>query len=143
MPSLLAARALTKRFPGVVALREVDFELQPGEIHAICGENGAGKSTLIKLLSGIHPAGSYEGELQVENQPVAFRSIRDAESAGIAVITQEFALVDELSVAENIFLGRAPRLGPCVDWLEMHRRAGVLLAEFGLTFPPETPVREL
>jgi D-xylose transport system ATP-binding protein len=134
---------LTKRFPGVVALREVDFELQPGEIHAICGENGAGKSTLIKLLSGIHPAGSYEGELQVENQPVAFRSIRDAESAGIAVITQEFALVDELSVAENIFLGRAPRRGPCVDWLEMHRRAGVLLAEFGLTFPPETPVREL
>ena len=143
MPSLLAARALTKRFPGVVALREVDFELQPGEIHAICGENGAGKSTLIKLLSGIHPAGSYEGELQVENQPVAFRSIRDAESAGIAVITQEFALVDELSVAENIFLGRAPRRGPCVDWLEMHRRAGALLAEFGLTFPPETPVREL
>ena len=143
MPSLLAARALTKRFPGVVALREVDFELQPGEIHALCGENGAGKSTLIKLLSGIHPAGSYEGELQVENQPVAFRSIRDAESAGIAVITQEFALVDELSVAENIFLGRAPRRGPCVDWLEMHRRAGVLLAEFGLTFPPETPVREL
>ena len=143
MPSLLAARALTKRFPGVVALREVDFELQPGEIHALCGENGAGKSTLIKLLSGIHPAGSYEGELQVENQPVAFRSIRDAESAGIAVITQEFALVDELSVAENIFLGRAPRRGPCVDWLEMHRRAGALLAEFGLTFPPETPVREL
>ena len=143
MPSLLAARALTKRFPGVVALREVDFELQPGEIHALCGENGAGKSTLIKLLSGIHPAGSYKGELQVENQPVAFRSIRDAESAGIAVITQEFALVDELSVAENIFLGRAPRRGPCVDWLEMHRRAGALLAEFGLTFPPETPVREL
>ena len=143
MSSLLAARNLTKRFPGVVALRGVNFELQPGEVHALCGENGAGKSTLIKLLAGIHPAGSYEGELQVDDRAVAFRGIRDAESAGIAVITQEFALVDELSVAENIFLGRAPRRGPCIDWLEMHRRAGLLLADFGLAVAPETPVREL
>jgi D-xylose transport system ATP-binding protein len=143
MPSLLAARALTKRFPGVVALRDVNFELRPGEIHALCGENGAGKSTLIKLLAGIHPAGTYTGELQVDGRTVGFRGIRDAESAGIAVITQEFALVDELSVAENIFLGRAPRRGPCVDWLEMHRRAAALLAEFGLAIAPATPVREL
>src|SRR3954465_8683901 len=140
---LLAAHALTKRFPGVVALRDVAFDLRPGEIHALCGENGAGKSTLIKLLSGIHPHGSYEGELHVDGRTVAFRNIRDAEAAGIAVITQEFALVDELSVAENIFLGRAPRRGFRVDWLEMNRRAGELLADFGLAIAPDTPVSAL
>src|SRR3954470_3318596 len=131
--ALLEARHLTKKFPGVVALRDVGFDLRAGEVHALCGENGAGKSTLIKLLSGIHPHGSYEGDLLVDGRAVAFRNIRDAEVAGIAVITQEFALVDELSVAENIFLGRPPRRGPRVDWLEMHRRAAELLADFGLS----------
>jgi D-xylose transport system ATP-binding protein len=140
---LLAAHALTKRFPGVVALRGVDFDLQAGEVHALCGQNGAGKSTLIKLLCGIHPHGSYEGELRIDDRAVAFHSIRDAEAAGIAVITQEFALIDELSVAENIFLGRAPQRGVCVDWLTMHRRAAALLADFGLSISPETPVRTL
>ena len=143
---LLEARGLVKKFPGVTALRAVAFDLRPGEIHALCGENGAGKSTLIKLLAGIHPHGSYEGELRVNDHAVAFHSIRDAEAAGIAVITQELALIAELSVAENIFLGRAPRCGPRglrVDWLEMHRRAAVLLADFGLPIAPETPVHEL
>src|ERR1041385_385832 len=143
MSVLLEARHLTKKFPGVVALRDVSFDLRAGEVHALCGENGAGKSTLIKLLSGIHPHGTYEGELQVDSRTVAFRSIRDAEAAGIAVITQEFALVDELSVAENIFLGRAPRKGVRVDWLEMHRRAGGLLEDVGLAIAPQTPVRQL
>jgi D-xylose transport system ATP-binding protein len=142
-PPLLEARGLTKNFPGVVALRDVGFALRSGEIHALCGENGAGKSTLIKLLSGIHPHGSYEGELHVDGRPVAFRSIRDAEAAGIAVITQEFALVDELSVAENIFLGREPRRGWRIDGLEMHRRAAALLAKFNLHVAPDTPVRQL
>ena len=143
---LLEARGLTKKFPGVTALRDVAFDLRPGEIHALCGENGAGKSTLIKLLAGIHPHGSYEGELRVADHAVAFHNIRDAEAAGIAVITQEFALIDELSVAENIFLGRAPRRSPLglrVNWLEMHRRAAVLLADFGLAIAPETPVKKL
>ncbi len=140
---LLEARGLTKRFPGVLALQDVKFELHAGEIHALCGENGAGKSTLIKLLSGIYPHGSYDGEFYLEGRPAVFRSIRDAEAAGVAVITQEFALVDELSVAENIFLGRAPRRGLRVDWLEMHRRGAALLADFGLAIAPETPVRQL
>lgn len=144
MPApLLEARQITKRFPGVTALRDVAFELRAGEIHALCGENGAGKSTLIKLLAGIHPHGSYEGELRVDDRIAAFHSIRDAEAAGIAVITQEFALVDELSVAENIFLGRAPCRGVRIDWLEMHRRAAGLLADFGLAIAPEAPVRSL
>ncbi|MEO7599297.1 MAG: ATP-binding cassette domain-containing protein, partial [Opitutus sp.] len=142
-PPLLEARSLTKRFPGVVALRDVAFNLTAGEIHALCGENGAGKSTLIKLLSGIHPSGTYEGELRVDDRIAEFKSIRDAEAAGIAVITQEFALVDELSVAENIFLGRPPRSGIRINWLEMNRRAGVLLADFGLNISPEAPVSSL
>ncbi len=140
---LLEARQITKRFPGVTALRDVAFSLAPGEIHALCGENGAGKSTLIKLLSGIHPHGSYEGELLVNGHPVHFKNVTDAEAAGIAVITQEFALVDELSIAENIFLGRAPRKGPRIDWLEMQRRAAVLLEDFGLHLDPATPVHTL
>jgi D-xylose transport system ATP-binding protein len=142
VPSL-EVRSLTKRFPGVVALHNVNFDLRPGEIHALCGENGAGKSTLIKLLSGIHPHGSYEGELRVDGAPVAFRNIRDAEAAGIAVITQEFALVEELSVAENLFLGRLPVRGGRVDWWAMHGRAATLLADFGLSISADAPVRTL
>ena len=143
MHPVVAARGLTKRFPGVVALRGVDFDLRAGEIHALCGENGAGKSTLIKLLSGIHPHGSYEGELRIDGRPAAFRSVRDAEAAGLAVITQELALVDGLSVAENLFLGRAPRRGWRIDWPTLHRRAADLLREFGLDVDPETPVGRL
>src|SRR6187401_1925355 len=112
MEPVLRAAGITKRFPGVVALKGVSFDLLPGEIHAICGENGAGKSTLIKLLSGIHPHGSYEGEVIIEGAPATFKSIKDAERAGIAVIYQELALVGEMSVAENLFLGAEPtRLG--------------------------------
>jgi D-xylose transport system ATP-binding protein len=143
MHPVVAARGLTKRFPGVVALRGVDFDLRAGEIHALCGENGAGKSTLIKLLSGIHPHGTYEGELRIDGRPAAFRSVRDAEAAGLAVITQELALVDGLSVAENLVLGRAPRRGWRIDWPTLHRRATDLLREFGLNVDPEMPVGRL
>src|SRR5687767_15604775 len=99
---ILATRNIVKRFPGVVALKDVSFDLRPGEVHALCGENGAGKSTLIKLLSGIHTHGSYEGELEVSGQPAQFRGIADAERAGVAVIYQELALVPGMTVAENI-----------------------------------------
>ena len=139
--TILEARGITKRFPGVLALKDVSFNLQPGEVHALCGENGAGKSTLIKLLSGIHPHGSYEGELHVSSQPAEFLSPRDAEAAGIAVIYQELALVEELTVAENIFLGAEPRRGRgplswLIDWGRVYRDARALLDQFEVTVDP-------
>lgn len=140
---LLEVRRLTKRFPGVLALSEVTFDLRAGEIHALCGENGAGKSTLIKLLSGIHPHGTYEGDILVDGRTAHFGDIRAAGEAGIAVITQEFALVDELSIAENLFLGREPLRAGLIDWPTMHRRAAALLAEFGLHLDPAAPVGAL
>ena len=140
---LLEVRRLTKRFPGVLALSEVTFDLRAGEIHALCGENGAGKSTLIKLLSGIHPHGTYEGEILVDGKVARFGSIRDAGHAGIAVITQEFALVDELSIAENLFLGREPLRAGLIDWPTMHQRAAALLAGFDLHLDPAAPVGAL
>ncbi len=133
---VLSARGITKKFPGVVALRDVSFDLRPGEIHALCGENGAGKSTLIKLLSGLHPHGSYEGELTVNGQPAAFRHIADAERAGLAVIYQELALVEQLSVAENIFLGAEPTRRGLIDWPRVHREARELLDRFGVAIDP-------
>lgn len=143
MPPLLEAQHLTKSFPGVVALRDVSFDLRAGEIHALCGENGAGKSTLIKTLSGIHPFGSYDGEILVDGRRAEFRTLRDAEAAGLAVIYQELALVEEMSVAENIFLGAERRRGPWVDWDRAYADAAELLARFRIELDPDTPVREL
>ena len=140
---MLSARGITKRFPGVTALREVSFDLRPGEIHALCGENGAGKSTLIKLLSGLHPHGSYEGELEVGGKPAHFHGIADAQRAGLAVIYQELALVEEMTVAENICLGSEPRRGPFIDWEKVHRQAAELLRKFGVAIDPAAPVARL
>src|ERR1044072_2952147 len=95
-PAVLKAEKIVKKFPGVVALKDVSFDLRTGEIHALCGENGSGKSTLIKLLSGIHANGSYEGDFFVNGQAAKFRSLADAERARIAVIYQDLALVHEM-----------------------------------------------
>ena len=143
MSPVLSARNLTKRFPGVIALKDVSFDLHEGEIHALCGENGAGKSTLIKLLSGLHSHGSYEGELLVGEKTARFRGIADAERAELAVIYQELALVEEMTVAENIFLGREPRRFGLVDWERMHREAQALLRKFQIELSPDVPVSRL
>jgi D-xylose transport system ATP-binding protein len=140
---ILQAEKITKRFGPVTALEDVTFDLVPGELHALCGENGAGKSTLIKTLSGIHPAGSYEGRLLMDGNPAAFESTKDAEAAGLAVIYQELALVPEMTVAENIFLGQEPVRGGLVDHFAMFERASKLLQRFKLDLDPEVKVREL
>ena len=132
-----------KRFPGVVALKGVSFDLRPGEIHALCGENGAGKSTLIKVLSGIHPHGSYEGEVEVGGKPAQLAGPRDAEKVGIAVIYQELALVPEMSVAENLFLGAEPRRFGLIDWDRVFVDARQLLGRFNLDIDPAAKVSEL
>jgi len=140
---LLEARGVTKRFPGVVALKDVAFDVRAGEVHALCGENGAGKSTLIKLLCGVHAFGSYEGELIVDGRRAEFASVGDAQRAGIAAIAQELALVPALSVAENVRLGDWPEAGGLVDWHEARRDAAEWLAKLGLDVDPDLPVEKL
>ena len=105
MAALLEMHNITKTFPGVKALDNVSLDVREGEIHAICGENGAAKSTLMKVLSGVYPVGTYEGQIVYDGQPARFSGIRDSEDRGIIIIHQELALVPLLTVAENIFLG--------------------------------------
>ncbi|SCF04930.1 monosaccharide ABC transporter ATP-binding protein, CUT2 family [Micromonospora matsumotoense] len=142
--TILEMRRITKTFPGVTALSDVSLAVRRGEIHAICGENGAGKSTLMKVLSGVHPTGSYDGEIVLDGKPVHFRGIRDSESQGIVIIHQELALVPHLSIAENIFLGNERRgPGGLIDWNRANAEAATLLASVGLHENPVTPVIQL
>ena len=120
------------------ALRGVSFELAAGEVHALCGENGAGKSTLIKLLAGIHPHGSYDGQILVDGAEVKLQSARDAEAVGIAVIHQELALFPELSITENLLLGRLPTRRGFIDWNAAHAAARTALEQVGLLLDPAT-----
>ncbi len=127
----------------MVALQDVSFDLYEGEVHALCGENGAGKSTLIKILSGIHTAGSYEGTVIVNGRRAKFNSIADAENAGIAVIYQELALIGEMTVAENIFLGAEPRKGFLIDWHRLYATTRTLLQQFDLALDPAARIADL
>ena len=139
----LEMREITKTFPGVRALGGVTFDLRRGEVHALVGENGAGKSTLMKILGGVYPDGSYGGRILVGGAEQRFAGVRDAESAGVAVIFQELSLVKEMTVGENIFLGREPRRLGVIRWEELYRRAQKLLDELRLPVDPRTPVRNL
>ncbi|MGI5176931.1 multiple monosaccharide ABC transporter ATP-binding protein [Dactylosporangium sp. CA-152071] len=140
-------RGITKTFPGVAALQDVNLEVRRGEIHAICGENGAGKSTLMKVLSGVYPHGSYTGDIDFDGEPCHFGGIRDSERRGIVIIHQELALIPHLSIAENIFLGneRVPRGGRwgLIDWNRTNADAGALLRRVGLRDNPVTPAMDL
>jgi len=142
--NILEMRSITKTFPGVKALQDVSLTVRRGEIHAICGENGAGKSTLMKVLSGVYPHGTYEGEIHFEGAEVRFGSINDSEARGIVIIHQELALVPYLSAAENIFLGNERRgAGGLIDWNRTNAEAGELMARVGLNEKPVTPVSQL
>jgi putative multiple sugar transport system ATP-binding protein len=140
---ILEMRGIRKTFPGVVALDNVDLSVRAGEIHAIVGENGAGKSTLMKVLSGVYPHGSYEGEIRFEGAARQFAGIADSEHCGIIIIHQELALVPLLSIAENIFLGNEPQRLGVIDWAEGTRRTRELLAKVGLKESPSTLITHL
>jgi len=138
----IEVRSVTKRFPGVVALKDVSLSIARGELHAICGENGAGKSTLMKILAGV--ISDHEGDLAIAGRPVRFAGTRGAEAAGISIIHQELNLVGSLSVAANIFLGReARRAGWFLDERRMERTTADLFAQLEAAIPPSRPVREL
>jgi len=140
---ILEMRHITKVFPGVIALDDVNLSVRAGEIHAICGENGAGKSTLMKVLSGVHPYGTYEGEIHYNGEEMKFSSIRDSEKAGIVIIHQELALIPTLSIAENMFLGNEIRTGTGIDWHETRKRALKYMAEVGLDESPDALIKDI
>lgn len=142
-PVLLEMRSITKEFPGVKALSDVSLRVKVGEIHAICGENGAGKSTLMKVLSGVYPYGSYDGDIVYQAEVQQFKDIRASEHAGIVIIHQELALIPELSIMENIFLGNEPVRRGIIDWAEARKRSIELLARVGLREDPDTPIKEI
>lgn len=139
----LEMRNIAKTFPGVRALDGVSLDLQPGQIHALVGENGAGKSTLMKILGGVYPHPDYGGEILIDGEVQKFSGVSDAARAGIAVIYQELSLVKEMTVGENIFLGREPRLFGVIRWEELYRRARQLLGDLHLPIDPHTPLRNL
>lgn len=130
--SILKMNQITKEFPGVKALDNVTFEVEEGEIHALCGENGAGKSTLMKILSGVYPHGTFDGEILIKDKTQNFQTIKDSEIAGVSIIYQELALVKDMTIAENIFLGDERKRGGFIDWDQMYSEAEKWLAKVGL-----------
>ena len=142
---ILDIRNVTKRFPGVTALNDVSIQIRRGEIHGLCGENGAGKSTLMKILSGVYPYGTYDGtilydgkELRLEN-----RSIRQAIEEGIAIVYQELTLVPNMTVGENIFLGKEPVERGSVNWNKLYADTRQILSKYQLDVQPQALVRHL
>lgn len=144
MSLLLSTQNIKKSFAGIFALKGVDLSLKRGEILGLLGENGAGKSTLMKIISGVYPAGSFEGEIFFEDLKVNFLSTKEAEERGIAIIHQELNLFSELSVAQNIFLSHFPtgKFGT-LDYKKMEKESARLLSQLGVDFSPQTLVKDL
>lgn len=143
MNNILEMRGITKTFPGVVALDNVNLAVRQGEIHALVGENGAGKSTLMKVLSGVYPHGTYSGEIYYQGEERHFRGIADSEKLGIIIIHQELALVPLLSISENIFLGNEQAKFGIIDWNAAEVRTHALLEKVGLKENPQTLITNL
>ncbi len=143
MQPILEMRGITKTFPGVNALENVNLSVLPAEIHAVVGENGAGKSTLMKVLSGVYPHGTYTGDIFFEGVERRFRDIAESEKAGIIIIHQELALVPLLSIAENIFLGHETAKHGVINWFEAFRRTQELLKKVGLKDHPNTLITNI
>ena len=143
MKYILEMRNITKLFPGVKALNNVNLKVIKGEIHALVGENGAGKSTLMNVLSGVYPHGTYSGSIFFENRECVFKNIKDSERAGIVIIHQELALVPSLSIAENIFLGNERTKRRLIDWNQTHIQAAKLMKRVGLNEDPATLIKDI
>ncbi|MBR5344664.1 MAG: sugar ABC transporter ATP-binding protein [Clostridia bacterium] len=142
--ALLEMRAITKTFPGVRALDNVNLRVEEGEIHALVGENGAGKSTLMKVLSGIHPYGTYEGDILFDGNECRFQTIRDSERLGIVIIHQELALVPYLTIAENMFLGNEQRkMKGIIDWDATYANAEKYMRIVGLEDSPRELIKNI
>ncbi|MFE6078414.1 multiple monosaccharide ABC transporter ATP-binding protein [Paenibacillus sp. NPDC057886] len=140
---ILEMKGITKTFPGVKALENVNLKVREGEIHALCGENGAGKSTLMKVLSGVYPHGTYEGEILFQGKPCEFKDIKQSEDLGIVIIHQELALIPYLSIAENIYLGNERASKGIIDWKETFVGTRELLAKVGLSENPNSLVSSI
>ena len=142
---ILDIRNVTKRFPGVTALNDVSIQIRRGEIHGLCGENGAGKSTLMKILSGVYPYGTYEGTILYDGQELKLenRSIRQAIEEGIAIVYQELTLVPNMTVGENIFLGKEPVERGSVNWNKLYADTREILSKYQLDVQPQALVRNL
>lgn len=140
---ILEMKNITKTFPGVKALDNVNIKVEKGEIHALVGENGAGKSTLMKVLSGVHPNGSYDGDIVYENNKCIFKNVRDSEHKGIVIIHQELALIPYMSIAENIFLGNEQSSKGIIHWNETITKTTKLLEKVGLKELPNALITNI
>lgn len=141
--NILEMSGITKEFPGVRALNGVTLGVAKGEIHSLVGENGAGKSTLMKILSGVYPAGTYEGGITIDGKALRFANIKDSERAGVAIIHQELALIQQLSIAENVTLGDETAKNGVINWDECFLRTEKALRQVGLDMSPATEVYKL
>ena len=141
--NILEMRGITKEFPGVKALDNVNFAVKRGSIHALVGENGAGKSTLMNVLSGLYPYGSYSGDIVYEGEVCKFSNIKDSESKGIVIIHQELALVPYMSIGENMFLGNEQGKKYAIDWDKTHAEATKYLKIVGLTESSKTLIKDI
>lgn len=140
---ILEMKNISKEFPGVKALDNVNLQVSEGEIHALVGENGAGKSTLMKVLSGVHPIGSYTGDIYFSGNKCEFKDINNSEALGIVIIHQELALVPELSIAENVYLGNEQARRGIIDWTETKMQTNKLLKEVGMKASSENLVKDI